>query len=300
MAKFVFGSGLVGLLARKMLGPEYKIIPFGKSRFYTYNPATADNFIISNPSIDYCMRDMFGVIEKYQYRRGYSYRGELTTCNDDMITQYLAKTCDFDIPPHASHYYKNQSQFEVYNIRCNELYSKLVEEYNDEIKKGLELSAVKSLTQDIITFSNGKSIQYDEIINTIPMNVMLDLMGTTHNLKANPAYIIHLMTDDINIEVFNQVFVIDPQLDFYKVTRISQNRYLFYFLNDSVSHGIYLMPIIRGQFDIIDGTKIDNYILKGGIPKWQNPKIKNIGSYAQWDDCMDVGSCIYRIYLSKL
>ncbi len=301
MAKFIFGSGLIALLARKMLGPTYQLIPFGKSRFYSFNPPTADNFIICNPSIDYCLNDMFGPQSKYSYRRSYSVGGNLIPSNNDILSTYLVKTCDFDPPPHAAIYYKSQDVMDVYGLRCTDLYTKLVEEYKDEIGKSINTySTVTGLTNDHIEFSNGKIVEYDEVVNTIPMNVLLDLMKVQHSLKANPVHIIHLTSSSIDLEMYNQVFVVDPQIDFYKVTRIDTNRYLFYFLNDHVSHGIYLMGYINGPFDILDGTRIDNYIIKGGIPKWSHPKIKNIGSYAQWDDCMDVGSCIYRLYLSKL
>lgn len=301
MAKFIFGSGLVALIARKMLGSEYRLIPFGKSRFYSFNPPTADNFIISNPSIDYCMNDMFGQQSKFKYNRSYSVNGDLVKSSNDIINRFLIKTCDFDPPPHAVPYYAAQDSFEVYGLRCTDIYSKLVEEYKDEIASSLNnFQNVVGLNNDHIQFSNGKKVEYDEIVNTIPMDVLLSMMGLNHSLKANPVHIIHLISDSIDLEGYNQVFVVDPQIDFYKVVRIDSNRYLFYFLNDHVSHGIYLMGFIRGTFDILDGTRIDNYILKGGIPKWSHPKIKNIGSYAQWDDCMDIGSCIYRLYLSKI
>jgi len=42
----ILGSGIIGLLAKLILGQDWKIIPFYRSRYFSFNPALDDNFII--------------------------------------------------------------------------------------------------------------------------------------------------------------------------------------------------------------------------------------------------------------
>jgi hypothetical protein len=72
---------------------------------------------------------------------------------------------------------------------------------------------------------------------------------------------------------------------------------LFYCQENIVNPGAYLMAFMK-NFDILDGTSIDNVIPVGPLPKLDTIDdfgIHCIGSSAQWDWCMDVSSCIIRL-----
>ena len=53
-----------------------------------------------------------------------------------------------------------------------------------------------------------------------------------------------------------------------------------------------------GNFEILDGTTLENVIPLGAMPKLEILEkygIFSVGSYAQWDWCADVGSNILRL-----
>ena len=52
------------------------------------------------------------------------------------------------------------------------------------------------------------------------------------------------------------------------------------------------------DFELLDGTSIVDYLPMGQVPKLDHLEAKgiySIGSYAQWDWCMDVSSCLLRL-----
>lgn len=294
MSKYILGSGLVGLLARKILGSSYTIIPFYKSRFFSYNPPLDDNFIICNKEIDYGMRQIFGDVKRYSYRRRYSFKGEIVPFNKHVCENWIYKIFGISIPGQVLPYYAGQSELEVYDLRSSNIYQSLMQEYKDEIEKGLALGSLSNISADTITCGN-KVMPYSHIVSTIPLNSFLGTSPSAGQLKARTVQILHVATQALNFEGCNQLLVADPELDFFKVTNIARDRYLFYFLDEQKNPGIYLMPIIPGVFDIIDGTSITDYIPLGSIPKLVYPSIDFIGSYAQWDFCVDIGSCILRL-----
>ena len=42
---YILGSGIVGLTARHILGADWQVVPFYKSRFFSSNPPLDDNFL---------------------------------------------------------------------------------------------------------------------------------------------------------------------------------------------------------------------------------------------------------------
>ncbi len=294
MSKFIFGSGLVGLLARKILGPSYTIIPFYKSRFFSFNPPLDDNFIICNREIDYGIKGLFGPLKRFPYRRRYSFKGEILPFSKNVCENWIYKIYGYDIPGQVLPYYSKQDDFDVYDLRSTAVYENLMQEYKEEIAKGLALGKVTNIGEGFIEF-NGRRSEYSHIVSTIPLNSFCDLAKKQHNLKARPVHFLHVETGSLNFEGCNQLLVADATLEFYKVTNIAKDRYLFYFINELIIPGIYLMPIIPGPFEVLDGTSINDYIPLGQMPNLAFTNVDHIGSYAQWDACVDIGSCILRL-----
>lgn len=297
--KAILGSGVVGLLARHILGPEWKIIPFHRSRFFSFDPALDDNFIVADPEIEPFVNELTKdiVARTFPYTCAWSIGGEIIRGFDSgLCYDWLYKVFDGKAPPHATPYLSSHMNFNVYDVRINKLYQNLVSQYMPEIMAEQEKGIPTHIGPHTIT-RNGVTEDYTRLISTIPLPTLCDLIKVPIDLPSRTVHYIHLQTEDLNFEGVNQQWVVDNIFDFYKVTNIAPNRYLFYFHNDIPNPGVYLMSMIR-KFEIIDGTSIVGAIPQGPSPKLENLEaigITCLGSYAQWDWCMDIGSCIKRL-----
>lgn len=297
----IFGSGVVGLLAKLILGPEWKVIPFRRSRFFSWNPALDDNFIIRDDELDPFIKDIteaIGPPQTFVYRRAWSIQGQLMHQFDDSIcNDWLNKIFGTQVPPQAPIYMKNRMDISVYDVRVNELYFSLVNNFKEDLK----VEAAKGDITEIgphYYIRNGVREDFDKAVSTVPLNALCDLMNIEIDLPSKNLNYIHLETGDLDFEGANQLLVVDPIFDFWKATNIAPNRYLLYFHKDVVDYGIYLMNFIR-KFEILDGTMVENAIPLGPMPRLSNIEeeagVFCVGSYAQWDWCADVGSNILRL-----
>jgi hypothetical protein len=168
--------------------------------------------------------------------------------------------------------------------------------YVDELKAESNKGKVTEIGDHYIV-RNGNRVDFDDAISTIPLDALYNLMRKPHNLSAKTIHYLHVKTDNLDFEGANQMLVADGNIDFFKVSNISPGRYLFYCHNDIQHPGVYLMQFMQ-QFDIIDGTSIQGVIPIGNMEPIEflsNNGIYCIGSSAQWDWCMDVGSCAIRL-----
>lgn len=295
----IFGSGIVGLLAKLILGPNWKIVPFMRSRFFSFNPALADNFVIRDDEIDPFIVDLTKEIrpQTFIYRRAWSVAGELISYWDtNLCSDWLFKIFGTDVPPQAEIYYRDRMNLSVYDLRLNEVYKSLMSHFLPELKEEAEKGLVTEIG-DHYFIRNGIRHDFDHAVSTIPLNALCDLMNLQINLPAKTVHYLHVRTDDLNFEGMNQLFVTDRIFDFYKVTNIAPERYLIYCHVDIPDPGVYFMHFIP-KFDILDGTSVAGAIPMGAMPKLNNIEANGIycvGSYAQWDWCADVGSNILRL-----
>ena len=73
---------------------------------------------------------------------------------------------------------------------------------------------------------------------------------------------------------------------------------LVYFNEEVENLGDYLSAFCEGKLRILRSVRMTEYIPTGSLPSLSHLEEQNIycvGSYAQWDDFMDIGSCIKRI-----
>lgn len=296
--KYILGSGLIGLLARHILGPTYTIIPYYKSRFFSFNPSLDDNFLVRDPRTDPFVIQLNGSLGPvFMYNKAWSVNGSLVRRYDaDLCHNWLYKLFGAAIPSQSESYVKSHMEFFVYDLRLNQLYQRLLDMYDAEIKKGLALGQVTNVGDHNIEIG-GKRNEFESIVSTIPLNSLYKHMGVTTILKAKALHYLHIQSDELDFEGANQVMIADATFDFYKVTNIAKGRYLFYSHVDIPNPGVYFMQFMK-SFEIIDGTSIQDALPCGevqNVPMLDAYGITCVGSNAQWDWCMDVSSCIIRL-----
>ena len=298
MRNFIFGSGIVGMVAKEILG-DWDIVPFRKSRFFSYEIALADNFIIRDPVIDGLIKDLGGSLAPIFYRRGYSHQGQLTPTADQILCSlWLEKIFGTKVPSHATAYWSNRLTQAIYDIRINQIYENLLNKHYPTLKSEADKGQVTEINiGDHYFVRNGIKEEFDNIICTIPLNVTLSLMGIDLKLEYLPQHYVCVETPDLNFEGLNQVFVVDSAIDFYRVTNIAPNRYLFYSTKDMANIGAVLQHIV-GRVNVVDGTVISDAIPVGDmvdLTHLESNGIYCIGSLAQHDWCADVGSNLLRL-----
>jgi hypothetical protein len=294
----IFGSGIVGMLAKVILGPGWKVIPFYRSRFFSFNPALDDNFIVKNVTIDPFIKDLMGNVgHPMIYSRAWSIGGHIVkNFNKELLATWSHKVFGYDVPTQVEPYFNSKMTSTIYDIRVNQLYQTLCNRYAEEIKAETALGPVTEIGDHYYIRNNVKE-EFDHAVNTIPLPQFNKLAGYESKVKAKTIHYLHIETEDLNFEGHNQLMVVDEHFGFYKVTNIAPKRFLFYCHEDLVNPGVYMMQFMN-KFDIIDGTSIQDVVPSGQIPKLEyleNKGIYSVGSAAQWDWCMDVGSCIIRL-----
>lgn len=297
MPNIIFGSGIVGLMAKRILSGNWTIVPFSKSRYYSFAPPLADNFISRDKEIDEPINEMTGSNDIGLYKRCYSDNGRLITSHNDTALQlWLFKIFGDKILTHAQSYFSQRLSISVYKTHVSTLYSKLQEIYLPELKLEANKGAVTEIGPHYF-MRGSERVDFDNAITTIPLSAMCKLARVNVDLHAKNEYLTLVQSKLIDLEGSNQSFVVDNIIDFYKVTEVSRGFYLFHFLSDIKNIGAYLLPIINNA-DIIDGTMIAESIPSDDIPdlSWlENWGIYSIGSHAQWDWCADVGSNLLRL-----
>lgn len=295
----ILGSGIVGLLAREVLGPSWTVIPFYKSRYYSFNPPLADNFVCVNDDIESTIKNIVGgPVAKYPYKRAFSVGGELVKSFDEgLYDQFLAKTFGASFPRHAKAYDKDRMTFSVYDIRVNQLYKNLQEKNIEHLKLEADKGQVTEIGPHYL-IRGGERVDFENAVSTIPLNVLCQLMGREVELPSKDLHYLHIHTKSLDFEGANQVLVVDNLFSFFKATRIAPHRYLIYCHEEIPNPGEYFMYFLK-DFDLIDGTSIKEAMPLGSAPDTTKLEdgsgIHCIGSNAQWDWCADVGSCLLRI-----
>jgi hypothetical protein len=293
----IFGSGIIGLMARHILGPSWRVVPFYRSRFFSFNPALDDNFLSRHEELDPLIQEFQTSNRMYLYRRVWSIGGQLIGQYDSgLCGDWMNKLFAGQVPHQAPLYFKDQMVVSVYDLRLHELYLTLMARYINEIKEE-STKGVPTEIGDHYFVRDGKREDYTKAVSTIPLNTLLKLLKIEMHLPTLPMHYIHVESPDPDFEGANQALIVDPQIEFMKVTNIAPNRYLFYLPKELPHPGMYLRLFMQ-QFDILDGTSLDNVIPQGQTPNLtsiEKMDIMCVGSNAQHDWCMDVGSCFLRL-----
>jgi hypothetical protein len=297
----IIGSGLNAFLARHILGPEYKIIGAGPSRFYNVNPASTDNFIYASEMLQPLEEQLRALnidTTRYPYQCCWSNNGELSGGFDRISCSFwLSKVFGLEIPAHLELVYPHRMNFEVYGTRVNQLYAALYKKYYPEMASSKNISDIESIRPHQIVFKDGQVLDFENCISTIPLDDLCNLMDYQLPLSGIDVSAILVETSSLDFEGYNQVFVVDPEIKFFKATQIKEDGFIFYFINKIDNPGLYMTPYMN-DFDLVSGFYYENCIPAGAISEtsWLSKfGVIPLGMSAQWDAAMDVSSCLHRI-----
>lgn len=289
----ILGGGLIALIARDILGDDWKIIPMGKSLYYSFNPPLADNYVIKDDAIDNYM-DQFTLIPVYT-KLAFSIAGQLTHNPAIALDPWLQKVYGPEIPPQTPGYWRRHLEYFSYGD-CADINARLQQRYMGELVSGEEKFGKATAISDHRITTTKTVLEYDNIISTIPLPALMKMLGYGVNLPSKDLYCYHLRTD-WDFEGSSHILVADREIEFYKVTKINQVNFVFYANKQIMQPGRYFMGFLK-KFDLIGEVHLPEATPCGPIPDFQHVKDANIlpvGSNAAWDDCLDVGSCIKRL-----
>lgn len=299
----ILGGGLVALLARDILGPEWVVIPTGKSRFYTFSPPIAEDYIIRNPEVDEYMNKYSAIPTIHKI--GYSCRGAISFEPSIVSGMYLSKLYKSYVPSHAAAYYNGLRSFASYGS-CSELYRSLRAKYKSELQdNNAKYGVVKNIKSgdglgSVVTTDTGIFFA-GSIISTVPLHALLAWLGITHKLVHENEYYYHVRTNCLDFEGATQLFVSDREIDFHKVVMVNKMNYIFYSTKRIEYPGQYFMKFMA-KFDLIAETSVEKSVCCGDIPQIKELSqncITCVGSTAVHDDCLDISSCVLRLLRFK-
>lgn len=297
----ILGSGLNALLARHLLGSSYRIVSAGPSRFYRVNPSSTDNFIYASDllrPLENQLRQLNIDTKRYPYQCCWSNEGNLSSGFDkENCAFWLAKIYNLHVPDHLRLVYPYRMNFEVYGTRVNQLYAALYQRYYEEFQTAPHISNISKFEPHKIVFESGQVIEYENCISTIPLDDLCGIMDYQLPLNGVDVTTVLLETSHLDFEGYNQVFVVDPTIQFFKAIQVKENQYVFSFVGRIENPGLYLSPYIH-DFDLISGFFYPNCLPAGVIAdtKWLAPYgVIPLGMSAQWDPAMDVSSCLHRL-----
>lgn len=297
MSKFILGSGLVGVIAKEILGNDWEIIPQGRSRYYSFDPALADNYIMVSDAV----KEIINIGTEIKIlSRAFSLGGSLVwQPHEWVLDMYCEKVYE---EPNFIFKKLFRSNVEIFNLRSNDLYKMLMSKHIQDIKKAnAKYGQIVEIKDGHIITTTGK-FAYSKILSTIPLDALCKFLKIETNLKAKDNWIYKIETDQLDFEGANEVLVLDKIFDFYKCVRLSQFEYQFFCLNEIKTPLEYFGAFTnnRLKFSSLDATKISNATpITTMLPDLSflknNHNIECIGSNAQWDDMADISSCISRI-----
>jgi len=293
--KIILGSGIVALLANKFIPGEKLLIPFKRSRFYTYNPPLDENYIITSSKIEEAVRDI-GASRSVKHSRAFSIAGQLIFKDTPVASDPFASKV---FGPEELRNPKMDCS--IYDITARDVYMQLEQENLEEIKQ-FPVKYGDLINIDIdnhLVNTTESSIEYESLISCIPLYSLMELCGKEVNCQSRDVWYYHIITNNLDFEGADEVLVADPEIDFYRVTQVtkSPNSYLFECLKEILTPVPYFSAFLPDKFMLYNTTVVPNVIPSNQVStlKLENENVYCIGKTAQWDNFMDLSSCINRI-----
>jgi len=297
MSNFILGSGLIGVLARKILGPSWKFIPFKQSRYFSFEIPLCDDFIVFNDSVELFFKKCCPNYNILIHKRPFSFSGKLIYEPDLCLDSYLSKVYGDFIPLSARMQFKNT--FATFSHSCLSLHSSFQREFRQEIMTGVGYGPLDFIdcNERTLRFANGTKLDFQNLISTIPLDALLKLCNVDMKLSSKTVYL-YRVHKKLDLEGADSVLVSDHEISFFKVFKLSDDEHVFCTFEPFESPYGYLGGFIGYDLDLKESFLIHNYLPIGDPPSLSSLEKSNIfcvGSNAQWDDFMDVSSSIKRL-----
>lgn len=297
---FILGSGVISLIARAVLGDNWTLIPFNKSRFYSFNPPLADDYITYSSEANLILSQLNLPINTVHYQRATSLCGQLIFSDESFVKQlYIEKLFNGAQHPAALQLLRNESI--IYSLSVRHIYDQLLMRFTPEIHKSIEqYGELCQITDHTIVTTKG-SYEFESMISTIPLYALNKFLGFSDDITGRDVWYYHVNTPSLDFEGAKQVFVADKVYDFFRVTTVAPEHYLFECLCDIMQPFEYFGAFTNNKLNVINSTRLEKVIPLDTPPKldvMENKAIYPIGRHAQWDEFMDIGASMRR--LSKL
>jgi hypothetical protein len=298
MSDFILGSGLIGCIAKRMY-PEWEIIPFKKSRYYSFEIPLAENHIVYHKNIEpfmseVCPLDKIPIIIK----SAVSYQGQLI--NDppkELLHMYLKKVYD-EYPDFYSELLKpvltiyQTTSMKLYEILQNNVQQSI----NESIRNYGELIDINTKTKKIRT--RHREVEYNRIISTIPLDALAKYCNVSIDLKSTSTCIYNIYSKTVDLEGNDFCLVVDNFIDFFKVVKVGEHNHIFWCKDTIQDPYKYFGGFLTYNIDILETFRISSMMNVGLPPNlkfFEDLDIFCVGSNAQWDDMMDCSSSINRL-----
>jgi len=299
---FILGSGVVGLIAKELF-PDYVLVPFKKSRYYHFEIPLADNVIKYDKRINDFMSGVCPVSTPIIEKQAFSFKGQLIFEDiKDLKELYFKKIYDYDLPSYIDPLI--QITYSRYPFTVQQLHNKLQDKFLDQINQNVaQYGQLNKIDTQSHTLSFSKeSVQYDNIISTIPLDALLKLIGMSMDLKSHDVCFYDIIAPKVDLEGAESCMVVDEELLFFKVIKIGKSEYVFWTFDKLDQSYEYFGKFLTYNLDMVEAHRIEKAIPMGLPPDlsvFNNFNIICVGSNAQWDDWMDVTSCIIRLLKIK-
>lgn len=293
----ILGSGVIGLLARHILGPSWTIIPFGKSRYYSFNPALEDNHIVATDQTESLLKQLCLPAEYETHKTvidvdGEFIHGDLSSGYTPLIEKLYG---DSPAPPVGKII---QPVTFVHRTKVNRLYKELYNRYIEEIElshwkdyKKLSLNPFKRVIKH-----GAEEYHYDKIVSTIPLNA-LGVSSGDEDLDFRDIYYYHIMSKRICLEGADTAYVATPHIEFFKVSEVEKDHYVFSSFNNIPDPAFYFGLFTDNNLKVVNKARIKEAFPIGDIDTdaFETAGIYCVGSNAQWDYWMCVSSCLKKL-----
>lgn len=298
MNKYILGSGLTALLIKEIVGDDWQIIPFARSRFFSVRPPLSDDYLYVDKSIDELLGRSLNLSTPILRRKAFSIAGELIYhAMPIAVAGYVKKL--FGINPHpAAHKLLERTEGFVYSARLLDIYIKLERKFAESIKSSpIHGRDIVSIGDKEIKLGD-KSVEFDKLIVTIPLPALYKLCGKKCDLPSATLYVYHITTPYLDFESADELLIADDIIDFHHAVSIGPNQYIIYSTRDLGNANAYLAQFTNNKVNIAGMTEILDGVPRGAPPdlsELENNDIYQIGRYAQWDWFMDASSSIKRL-----